>query len=178
MRGSPGCLGTFPGLFSDTVFLWSVWKNSSTFGCNPERWGHKHCGLCQLRESVDSNTISPRQLGTVIFHTENNKILPRPRGNILKLFEVKENNCLLGQRTQTFPQWASRAFCFLYLNIYSDSLWVNRRVHPPKDLIFWLVQETPAMKNGVFVNKIYNKCKGTNEGRKLTHLFLLPWSGS
>lgn len=36
--------------------------------------------------------------GNIIFHTENNQILPRPWSNILKLFEVKENNCLLGKR--------------------------------------------------------------------------------
>lgn len=36
----------------------------------------------------------PHPPGNIIFHTENNKMLPRPRGNILKLFEVKENNCL------------------------------------------------------------------------------------
>lgn len=88
----------FGGLLQSSGFILVLQQKSPAFGCNSECWGHQHCWLCQLRESVDRNTISPHPPGNIIFHTENNKILPRSRGNILKLFEVKENNCLRGKR--------------------------------------------------------------------------------
>lgn len=106
-------LWDFPWIFSRKASHWDAAPNVGVTGL----------ACCVNSGNPWTGIQSPvRPPGNIMFHTKNNRILPAPRGNILELFEVKENYCLLGKKN--LDSLAVNFSCLL-----SDTIWIFIRIY-------------------------------------------------